>query len=288
MQGIWRIWRVLVLWLLCLLIPWGSYAQVRGNQHLTYGLVAWLPSVPHLNNGRKWYDLGPWGLANGTITGALWGSAWTKRETTGLVFSSSSQYVDLGTPALISFDYTKPFTIIITFQAPQQVNGCLMCKCQDAGNATGISIRIGGGTNDKLGFYALSATGEYIGMRTTNAVIDGGWHQAAMRYDGSNTGDGFTIAWDGLAISNFTNGPGPVTTSINSADPWRIGTDAIGSYQLVGQVSMVAMYSRRLSDAEVYQWSQLQAPDYGGLLLEESTIGVASTIQRRRGIVTYE
>lgn len=218
----------------------------NGPKIATNGLVLCLDAgnvKSYVGSGTSWKDLSGKGY-NGTLTN---GPTFTTSYGGGIVFDGVDDYIAVSNPLNQS-----------TFYQEWTVNGWLSLASSPSNNAqylveglnSGVAadwyavaplLYLNGGAND---YYRYGSGGSYI---------NGGLINLTFRFNNA-TGER-TIFKNGVDISG--SGPNNTSTPSGQSANFRIG------YQMKGNIHLLQIYNRKLTDGEVLQTYNATKTRYG-------------------------
>ena len=178
-------------------------------------------------------------------------------------------------PANVNFERTQPYTAWCTFfKYTDPGNPAVLYTNVGAGGAyPGHELFIGAGANGgatgKLVIRMISnfATNNYIEVNGSTTVTDGKWRQVIVRYDGSSTAAGFSIALNdgsGWVAETMTTVRDTLSASIVAAGQnlqlgWQNGFAFDMSQSGTGAVARLVLENVRRDDAYLTANSNLWA-----------------------------
>jgi Concanavalin A-like lectin/glucanases superfamily len=258
---------VCVLLVMLALVAQRGEAQVTLNpvHPLARGLVVWLPVLPHLV-GTTWYSLAR--PHHATLVGDV---TWVGDPTgqfagmTGIDAAGDFGFI-LHAPA-VSFEITDPFSLSLTIQ---QINSGLfapMLAKQENGEE---GIWWFCNDQSEIHLQLIDPTAAIMGWQSPGGTCSTGVrHTFTVTWDGSNSSTGAALYVDGQAVT-FTPYSNPsLSGSIVTAGNWIIGNGAAGYY------SNIMIHNRALTAQDARQVAALRAPDYAGMLVDESLVVLA-------------
>lgn len=161
--------------------------------------------------------------------------------TNGINFSGGT-YVDLGSPALLSFSGPITLEAWVQPQNPNQSLGDILAKGYDsANNLDENALRLTDGQYQAVTYNGTAnQKGAGGGTPTTS------WAHVVGTFDGSN----WRIYVNGQQVGQGSDTVG----ALNFPAPWRIGSGSAdgASRYFIGNISQVALYNYALSSAQIY------------------------------------
>lgn len=166
-----------------------------------------------------------------------------------LDFNGTSQYVEVGDVAALSFERTDPITFMVW------INGDTLTGFQTIINKGDLEAQIG---------YLFTMDGGKPSLRLVNSVITnwlistsdgivsvGEWTHIAVTYDGSSTAAGVTFYINGLATTATISEDNLSDTILNFV-PVQIASRDSGAFeQFNGRMEDFQIYKRKLLASEV-------------------------------------
>jgi Concanavalin A-like lectin/glucanases superfamily len=261
--------RLLGMGVVSLLLPRHAPAQdlpvdlVDYAHPLARDLLAWYPMLPHLSNGRTWYDLGRYGSHATNVNNPLWRGEASGRFG-GELRLTGTNYSSVDDVTALAFNDTDPHTLALWFHTTATALQDLVAKAQNVAPYTGYWIYM---TAGQIVYQLADDVGGLFAITTTGTFHDGRLHHLVATYDGSDTQAGLSLYVDGrlqpvTLDGNLASG---LSSTLNTL-PARFGANGSADENFVGGITNVMVYLRALSAREVQALFQHRAPDYGGLL----------------------
>ncbi len=197
---------------------------------------------------------------NGTLTGSPpWGPKGPNSPGTVLDFDGSTQYVDIGAPAILEFGATAQFSIAALIKSPADVGAAAFVVGKDFSTGArgfGFGESITGQLYTECGgFPGFTNTGPVFGNRNTWTLI--GISQSG---DANQTFSGFV---DGFLIGTVGNSGFPYAP--NSLAHYYFGGRSYSGFfnGYTGQIGAVYTWSRKLRTTE---WKELANAPFSVIL----------------------
>ena len=167
-----------------------------------------------------------------------------------LSFDGVDDYVNIGDPDLLDFDYNEPFSVEVWVnisQAPSPFYQ-IISKLNSSLQGWGFQIF----SDMKLGAYLSNDWGNnYIYTETTQSLsADNTWHHVMLTYNGSSDASGVNIYVDGSAMDVSVASNSLSATITNDGNLW-IGAYDPGYEYFKGQMDEVAIWNNALAAAEI-------------------------------------
>jgi hypothetical protein len=221
----------------------------RGPNIVKNGLVLYLDagspnSYFPLSSGIICKDISGFGN-NGTLIN---GVVYSSQNGGSFLFDGLDDYIQsTNNPSL---QITNALTLSIWLKGDSSFNaGSLMCK----------STQIFGNNIDKvyeLGFlssvmYFQFGNGTLVSnvFFSSSSVITNTWKQVVCTWDGTTNTNGIKMYYDGILVAQNTAASTVIQNPVNT--PLLIGDGRRGAFRYKGDIGIVKIYNRSLSQAEV-------------------------------------
>jgi hypothetical protein len=263
-------WRLLVWWTV-LLLPMTLAAQMITPQPpwelditapIGRGLVAWYPLLPGRSGGTRLWNLRR--HVHGVVSGAQVTSNTRRRFPLVLAFNGTSDVIDVDLSGWLIYEANRPFSFVTTFASTASVPGNMIAKLSDTFPFPGVQLLLRGG---QLELRMNDAVNNRAVMRSDTTWNDGLPHTAVATYDGSGQTAGIKLYVDGALQPAQSIFEASLTDVITNTFPLRFGASINGEFYAGTQTNMF-LYNIALSPMEALAHAQMQAPAYGGLLVD--------------------
>ncbi len=202
---------------------------------------------------------------DGSIPGSNWWVAGISGSALHLE-GGIGTYITIGDFAEYNFEYDDPFSLSIWFKAPHFGPATwqpLFSKREGSGNYRGYSIEYGG-DQYKIYFALFSDFSHYVQMSITNIWDDDQWHNLVMTYDGSYTSAGINAYMDTVLLDLYEYHNTFGANTIQNTEPFMIGNLSYHPYSFNGSVDEARVYSKELTQLEVYEiYNEVIPPSTG-------------------------
>jgi hypothetical protein len=245
---------------------------IKSNNVVTDGLALHLDAgnlISYMGSGTTWNDISGKGN-NGTLVNS---PTYNLQNKGYFTFNGSNNYIN--GVAISSTSGNNSRTVMIWYKSTANQNLILLDK--GSYNIVGQAEQLALGYTNTIGaanaYPPTNSGGIYLAFWgndvfypiASTTLFDGNWHFISYTYDNSNTSvricfDGsFATSvyyWNGT-WSTLSSKPFPLSSSINTTNnPYYIGYSrapmwSYGGYYANANVSLVQIYSRALSEAEI-------------------------------------
>lgn len=209
------------------------------------GLVLYLDAAnvkSYPGSGTTWTDLSGNGN-NGTLTNGP-----TYSNVNGGIFSfdGTNDYVDTKS---IQFDRTNPFTLVANVYI-NAVNSQII----NNENTSYRGYQLSFGTDNKISFLLRNTVStNFIQVKSQNSFTLSTWKSFCITYNGSSSASGVDLYENGRSIPKDVIADSLTATTISGQTTWIGQRLPATQGPLGGNISLVQIYNRALSPAEVSQ-----------------------------------
>lgn len=276
----------LLLWL-CLCAPVTAQPLLDTTSPFLRDLLSWHPVVPGLM-GSRWYDLH--GSAHAAMVGTWAWRGDSSGRFAGTLTLSGAGRAEIPHTGAHTFSVSDVFSLSLWFSTTNTTTLTgLWNKLDLTAPSWGYQLFLY--DTGQFSWYFQADDGSDTGIKSTAAWNDGRLHHVVATYAGTGIPSGMALYVDGQ-VQTTTDDCGTCNITaggiLNTA-PTCMGAYADGNFPFQGRLTNVMVYNRVLTPTDVQALYQMQAPDYGGLLLDEALALVqsapAAAVRKHKGII---